>query len=127
MAERRRSEPVIRDTNKERDMTDAPTLVVNATYRVHADDVNAFKALASRMAAVGSTHDGCAFLTAAQDTADPTTFYTFEGWRDQAALGTAATSDDIKSLFQEAGALKVTDRTIVGYTVSDSKPLDLPS
>ena len=108
-------------------MTDTPTLIINATYRVHSEDVDAFKALAPRMAAVGGKHDGCAFLTAAQDTADPTTFFTFEGWRDQAALTAHATSDDFKTLIAEAGKLNIINRTIVGYTVSDSKPLDLAS
>ena len=108
-------------------MTDTPTLIVNATYRLHPEDVDAFKALAPRMAAIGCKHDGCAFLTAAQDTAKPTTFYTFEGWRDQAALTAHAASDDFKSLIQEAGELRIIDRTIVGYTVSDSEPLDLQS
>lgn len=63
-------------------MTDTPTSIINATCRVHPEDVDDFKTLAPRMAAVGGKHDGCAFLTAAQDTADPTTFYTFEAWRD---------------------------------------------
>ncbi len=108
-------------------MTDTPTLIINATYRVHPEDVNAFKSLASRMAAVGGKQDGCAFLTTAQDTADPTTFYTFEAWRDQAALAVHGASDDFKALMQEAGKLKIIDRTIVGYTVSGSKALDVPS
>ena len=41
-------------------MTDTPTLIINATYRIHPDDVEALKALAQRMAAIGGQHDGCA-------------------------------------------------------------------
>ena len=107
--------------------TITPEFVINTTYRLHIDDVEAFKVLASRMATTATKRDGCVFLKVAQDIDDSTTFHLFEGWRDQDAIDAHGASDAFQGIMQEAGKLRIADRFGDTYAVSDRMPLDMPS
>lgn len=105
----------------------AATLLVHASYRLAPDDVAAFAALASRMAAAARRRDGCVFLTVTQDLDDPSTFHLFEGWRDQPALDAHGASLEFQAIMTEAASLKIVERIIDVYSVADAKRLDLRS
>ena len=108
-------------------MADTPTLLVHATYRLKPEDVEAFRSLASRMAALAGARDGCAFLNVAQDIGDPATFRLSEGWRDQAALDAHGASTEFQAILQEAATLGVVDRMVDVYSVSGKTVVGMPS
>ena len=109
----------------EPEMTETP-LLIYASYRLQPEDVEAFRSVASRMAAAATARDGCAFLDVTQDISDPATFRLVEGWRNQAALDAHLTSAAFQSALEEAGTLGITERSADVYRVGDKKPLAMP-
>jgi quinol monooxygenase YgiN len=107
--------------------TITPMILIDATYRMDIDDVEAFKAVASRMAAAAAKRDGCAFMKVAQGVDDPTTFHLFEGWRDRDSFDAHLASEGFQQDLADAGKLKIADRVVDTYTVSGSTPLVMPS
>ena len=64
-------------------MTDhrVPALMGKATYHLHPDDTDAYKAIVARMAAHGSRSPWLSVLQRPPRTpGTPTIFYLFEGW-----------------------------------------------
>lgn len=108
-------------------MTETPALLVYTTYRLLADDVEAFRSLALRMATTARSRDGCAFLDVAQDASDRATFRLIEGWRDQAALDAHSASGEFQAVLKDAAALGVVSRAIDIYSVAGKKTVDMPS
>jgi quinol monooxygenase YgiN len=110
----------------ESEMTETPSLLIYASYRLQPDDVEAFQSVASSMAAAATVRDGCAFLDVTQDIGDPTTFRMVEGWRDQAALDAHLSSEAFQATLKEAGTLGIIDRSADVYRIGDKKPLAMP-
>lgn len=108
-------------------MTDTPALLSYTTYRILPDDVEAFRALALRMAAMAKARDGCAFLDVTQDASDPATFRLVEGWRDQAALDAHGASGEFQAVLKEAATLGIVDRSVDLYSVAEKRAVDVPS
>ena len=67
-------------------MTDTPTILIYATYRIQPSDVEAFRDIASRMGSAARLRDGCVFLDVTEEVGAAGTFRLIEAWRDQAAL-----------------------------------------
>lgn len=107
-------------------MTDTPGLLIHTTYHLAPADVEAFRSLASRMAAAARAHDGCAFLDVARDIGDPAVFHLIEGWRDDAALAAFGAGEAFGAVMGEAATLDVRERVIDAYAVAGRKSLDLP-
>ncbi|WP_174292785.1 putative quinol monooxygenase [Sphingomonas bacterium] len=108
-------------------MTQTPALLGYTTYRLVPEDVEAFRSLALRMAAVAKARDGCVFLDVAQDAADRATFRLIEGWRDQAALDAHGASAEFQAVLQEAAALGIVGRSIDLYSIAEKQAIDLPA
>ncbi len=108
-------------------MTDTPALLIYATYRLRPEDLEAFRSLATRMAAAANARDGCAFLDVAQDIGDPATFRLVEGWRDQAALDAHIASGEFQAVLKEAATLGIIDRSADVYAVAGKKSPEMPS
>ncbi len=108
-------------------MTQTPALLIYTTYRLVADDVDAFRLLALRMAITAKARDGCAFLDVAQDASDPAIFRLVEGWRDQAALDAHGASDEFQNVLKDAAALGILGRSIDVYSVAEKRAVDMPS
>lgn len=108
-------------------MTDTPTILIYATYRIQSHDVEAFRALASRMASAARMRDGCTFIDVAEDINAVGTFRLIEGWRDQAALTAHLSTADFQSIRGEAGKLGINDRQADAYSISGKTPLDMPA
>ncbi|MBW4331452.1 antibiotic biosynthesis monooxygenase [Stakelama sp. CBK3Z-3] len=102
-------------------------LLIDTTYQLAPKDVDAFRALALKMASAARKRDGCAFLKVAQSLEDSTIFHLFEGWRDWQAVEAHGASEQFQQVLAEAGKLTITNRTAELYTVSESRPLDMPS
>ena len=107
-------------------MTETPALLIYTTYRLLPDDVEAFRALALRMATTAKARDGCAFLDVAQDARDSATFRLIEGWRDQAALDEHGASDEFQAVLKDAATLGVVGRSVDIYSVAGKKTIDMP-
>lgn len=108
-------------------MTETPGLLGYTTYRLLPDDVDAFRTLALRMAAMAKARDGCSFLDVAQEAGDPVTFRLIEGWRDQAALDAHGASDEFQAVMKEAATLGIVGRSIDVYSVAGKETVDMPS
>jgi len=62
-------------------MTDTPTILIYATYRIQLSDVEAFRGIASRMASAAKLRDGCVFLDVTEEVGAAGTFRLIEAWR----------------------------------------------
>ena len=60
--------------------TKVPAFIINTTYRLESEDVDAFSALAARISINAAKREGRLFLHAAQDVLDLNIFQLFEGW-----------------------------------------------
>ena len=107
-------------------MTEGPELLIYTTYRLQANDVEPFQALAMRMGAAARKSDGCAFLDVTQDVGDPGIFRLVEGWHDQAALDAHSASAEFKAQLKEAKALAIIDRSINVYPVVQKRTGAMP-
>ena len=108
-------------------MTDTPTLLIYATYRIEPNDVEAFKAIALRMASAARLRDGCVFLDVTEEVGAAGTFRLIEAWRDQVALNAHLSTPDFQAVFEEAGKLGILDRQADAYSISGGAALDMPS
>jgi quinol monooxygenase YgiN len=108
-------------------MTDTPTLLIYATYRIEPNDVEAFKAIALRMASAARLRDGCVFLDVTEEVGAAGTFRLIEAWRDQVALNAHLSTPDFQAVFEEAGKLGILDRQADAYSISGRAALDMPS
>ena len=108
-------------------MTQTPALLIYTIYRLIADEVDAFRLLALRMAMTAKARDGCVFLDVAQDASDPATFRLIEGWRDQAALDAHGASEEFQNVLKDAAALGILGRSIDVYSVAEKRAVDMPS
>ncbi|WP_267381502.1 MULTISPECIES: putative quinol monooxygenase [unclassified Sphingomonas] len=108
-------------------MTDTPTILIYATYRIQPNDVEAFRDVATRMANAARPRDGCVFLDVTEEVGAAGTFRLIEAWRDQAALNAHISTPDFQSLFEEAGKLGIIDRQADAYSISGRAALDMPS
>lgn len=108
-------------------MTNTPTILIYATYRIQPNDVEAFRDVASRMASAARLRDGCVFLDVTEEVGAASTFRLIEAWRDQAALNAHLSTPDFKLVLEEAGKLGIIDRQADAYSVSGRTALDMPS
>jgi quinol monooxygenase YgiN len=108
-------------------MTDTPTLLIYATYRIEPNDVEAFKAIALRMASAARLRDGCVFLDVTEEVGAAGTFRLIEAWRDQVALNAHLSTPDFQAVFEEAGKLGILERQADAYSISGRAALDMPS
>ena len=110
-------------------MTDhrVPASMGKATYHLHPDDADAYKAIVARMAAHGSRSPGCLFFNAAQDAGDPTVFYLFEGWDGDESLAAFHGTDDFQAALRDATALRITGRGGEVYAVTGVQDMPMPS
>jgi len=108
-------------------MTDTPTILIYATYRIQLSDVEAFRDIASRMASAAKLRDGCVFLDVTEEVGAAGTFRLIEAWRDQAALNAHLSTPDFQAVFEEAGKLGIIDRQADAYSISGRAALDMPS
>lgn len=105
----------------------APTLVGRAIYRLHPDDAEAFTAISARLAETGDRQPGCVFFHAAQDLADRSLFYLFEGWDTAASVDAFHATDAFAGLLGEASALHILERSGHAYTISDATEIVMPT
>jgi quinol monooxygenase YgiN len=108
-------------------MTDTPTILIYATYRIRPSDVEAFRDVAARMAAAARLRDSCVFLDVTEEVGAAGAFRLIEAWRDQAALSAHLATPDFQSVFEEAGTLGIIDRQADAYSISGRASLDMPS
>lgn len=108
-------------------MTDTPTILIYATYRIQPGDVAAFRDVASRMASAARMRDGCVFLDVTEEVGAAGTFHLIEAWRDQTALSAHLSTPEFQSVFEEAGKLGIIDRQADAYSISGRTALDMPS
>jgi quinol monooxygenase YgiN len=109
------------------EMSETPTLLIYVTYRVEAENVEAFQAILARVTAVAKAHDGCVFFDVNQSVGDPATFRFVEGWRDQAALDAHLRSSKFQTLLKETMSLGILGVSADVYTVTGKQPLEMPS
>jgi quinol monooxygenase YgiN len=109
------------------DMTDTPTILIYATYRIQPSDVEAFRDVASRMASAARLRDDCVFLDVTEEVGAAGTFRLIEAWQDQAALNAHLSTPDFQAIFDEAGKLGIIDRQADAYSISGRAALDMPS
>jgi len=88
----------------------APTIIIYATYRIEAHNLDEFRDVATRMAEAARSRDGCIFLDVAKEVGAPGTFRLIEGWRDQMAIDGHLSSKDFQAILAEAGKLAIVDR-----------------
>lgn len=110
-------------------MSEQPEFVINATYRLHPDDVSAFRERAVEMVRVSRLRDGCTFFDIMQDVTDPATFRLVEGWTSRAALDAHFASAPFQALLGEMLRLRVLDRHADAIFVSrvEALPMPMPS
>lgn len=106
---------------------DAPTIIIYATYRIEAHDMDEFRDVATRMAEAARSRDGCIFLDVAEEVGAPGTFRLIEGWRDQMALDGHLSSKDFQAILAEAGKLAIVDRRADVYSIASKTSLDMSS
>ena len=105
----------------------APALIGKASYHLHSDDVDTFKATMNRVAALATSSPGCLFFHVAQDVGDPSTIYLVEAW-DSGESVTAYNSDPgFQALLGEALALRITGRGGQIFFVSGADEMPMPS
>jgi quinol monooxygenase YgiN len=104
-----------------------PAFIINTTYRIHPDDVAAYKALAVRFSGAASLWEGCDFASVGQDVLDPATFHLIEGWQDRAVFDAFIASEEFQGVLREAMRLRVVDRFGDVIFVSGMDPLEMPS
>jgi len=122
------SDPTLFFTNRKLNMPDeTPTIIIYATYRIGAPDLEAFRDVASQMAEAARSRDGCTFLDVAEQIGAPGTFRLIEGWRDQMALDGHLSSQNFQALLAEAGKLAIVERRADVYSISSSTSLDMSS
>lgn len=103
-----------------------PVVMGKATYHLHPDDAEPYKAVVAKMAAEGSRQPGCLFFNAAQDAGDPTTFYLFEGWASFDSVYAFHATAIFKALAQEAMALRIAKRYGDVFDVTSVKDMQMP-
>jgi len=108
-------------------MTDTPTILIYATYRIQPSDVEAFRDIASRMGSAARLRDGCVFLDVTEEVGSAGSFRLIEAWRDQAALNAHLSTPDFQAVFEEAGKLGIIDRQADAYSISGRAALEMPS
>jgi quinol monooxygenase YgiN len=108
-------------------MTDTPTILIYATYRIEPGDVETFRDVASRMANAAKLRDGCVFLDVTEEVGAAGTFRLIEAWRDQGALNAHLSTPDFQTLFEEAGTLGIIDSQADAYSISGQAALEMPS
>ncbi|TQS71703.1 antibiotic biosynthesis monooxygenase [Rhodobacteraceae bacterium] len=106
---------------------DAPAILIYATYRVQAHDLEAFRDVATRMAEAARSRDGCTFLDVAEEVGAQGTFRLIEGWRDQGALDMHLSSKDFQAILAEAGDLAIIERRADAYSIASRTSLDMSS
>ena len=104
----------------------APVIVGRASYRVHPDDVDQFKASQAKMAADGAGQPGCLFFNATQDAGDPATFYLFEGWDGYESVLAFHATDRFKAAVEGALAVRISERFGEVYNVSSVEEMRMP-
>lgn len=105
----------------------APALIGKASYHLHPDDVDTFKAIMNRVAAIASSSPGCLFFHVAQDVGDPTTIYLVEGWDSGESVAAYNGDTGFQALLGEALRLRITDRGGQIYFVSGADEMSMPS
>ncbi len=108
-------------------MTETPSLLIHATYRLPPDQAETFRSIAARMAAAARARDGGIFLDVARDIADPALFRLSEGWRDRAALDAHLAGTAFQAALEEVAALTIVASSADLYHVSASDTLALPA
>ncbi|KHA65217.1 antibiotic biosynthesis monooxygenase [Sphingomonas sp. Ant20] len=98
-------------------MTDTPTILIYATYRIQLSDVEAFRDIASRMGSAARLRDGCVFLDITEEVGAAGTFRLIEAWRDQAALTRTSPRPILKRYSKKPGnsALSTVRRTPIQF------------
>jgi quinol monooxygenase YgiN len=109
------------------DTTATPAFIINTTYRIEKDDVDAFAALAAQMAKDGAKREGCIFLHAAQDILDHSRFHLVEGWKTQEAFDSHIASDEFQGVLHQAMQLRIAERFGDVLMVSGLKKLEMPT
>ncbi len=104
-----------------------PTFLINATYRIHPEDISAYSALAARMVKAAARREGCSFISAAQDVLDVATFHLLEGWESRDNFDSHIASSDFQGILKEAMKLRIIDRFGDIVFVSSVEKLDMPT
>ena len=104
-----------------------PSLLIQTTYQLHLDDVEAFKDITERMAADARQRVGNTFLLAAQDLSNPALFHLTEGWQNQQAIEEHLASDRFQRVLAEAQQLRIESRSATVFEVGRSYALGLPT
>lgn len=110
-----------------KDLANVPAFIINTTYRIKAEDTDAFAALSARMATNAKSTKGCLFLHAAQDVLDRNTFRLFEGWEGQEAFDAHIASGAFQGILSEAMNLRITERFGDIISVSGMNQLEMPT
>lgn len=106
----------------------SPAAVIGkATYHLHVDDADSFRDVVARMSTDGSRSPGCMFFNAAQDAADPSTFYLFEGWDNAESIAAFHGTDAFQGALGAAMALRITARDGKSFMVTGVEDVTMPS
>lgn len=108
-------------------MSSQPEFLIDATYKLHPDDVPAFRTLAAEMVVVSRRRPGCTSFDIAQDVTDPTVFRLIEGWETRADLDAHFASAPFQALLADMLKLRVFDRHADAIFVSGVEALPMPS
>ncbi len=104
-----------------------PAFLINATYRIHPEDITAYSALAARMVQAAAKREGCSFISAAQDVLDSETFHLLEGWERRENFDSHIASSEFQGILKEAMELRIVERFGDIIFVSGVEKLDMPS
>lgn len=104
-----------------------PSLISKANYHLHHDDVDTFKAIVTRVAAIATGSDGCVFFHIAQDVKNPTTIYLVEGWDSEESVAAFQGDPGFQVLLGEALALRIDGRSGQIFFVSDADDMPMPA
>ena len=107
------------------DATNPTAFLIKATYRLHSDDIEQFRSLASRMAANARKRSGCIFQDATQNVDDPGTFNLMQGWSDRESFDAYIASAEFQSVLHDAMRLRILDHFGTLFLVSGEQALEM--
>lgn len=105
----------------------SPVVAINASYRVHSDDIPAFLVISRKLAQAGRASSGCVYFQVAQDVEESSRFHLLEGWVSEAAVHAFNQSAPFQDLLSEAMSLRLVERSGLKLDVSNAEPLAMPS
>lgn len=99
------------------------SLLVAGTFRVPAENLEAFKAPMAEMLAASRAEPGCAEYSYAMDVAEPGLVRVFEVWRGRTDLEAHLGSAHLARWREAWARFGVFDRRLTAYEIAGSEPV----